>query len=311
MQRAESNTAELIDRAAGQAVARLGKERGGAVERFIRQFYANVPPDDLRSESADTLFGAALSLWNFGQQRPPGQPKLRVHNPRIEDHGWRSPHSIVEIVNDDMPFLVDSVTAALNRRDLAVYLVIHPVLRVARDASGRLVGAGDHAESWMQVRIGELSDPARIDAIRKGLEAVLADVRAAVADWRAMRAKVAEIVAELDRRPPPLPAEEVAEGRDFLAWIDDDHYTYLGYREYAFVGQGEQATVRTIAESGLGVLRDDRVPVFEGLRNLDKLPLEMRHFLGQSRLLMVTKANRRATVHRPAHLDTIGVKAFD
>jgi glutamate dehydrogenase len=311
IQRAEKNKAELIERAAGQALVRLGKERGVAVERFIREFYANVPPDDLRGESVDALFGAALSLWNFGQQRRPGHPKLRVHNPHIDDHGWRSPHSIVEIVNDDMPFLVDSVTAALNQRDLTVYLVIHPVLRVERDAAGRLSGPGGQAESWMQVRISEQSDPAKIDAIGTDLERVLADVRAAVADWRAMRARVTEIVAELNRRPPPLPADEVAEGRDFLAWMDDDHYTYLGYREYAFVGQGDQATVSTIPDSGLGVLRDDRVPVFAGLRNLDKLPLEMRQFLGQSRLLMVTKANRRATVHRPAHLDTIGVKTFD
>src|SRR5262249_5519078 len=149
---------------------------------------------------------------------------------RLEDHGWHSHHTVIEAVNDDMPFLVDSVTSALNRRDLTVHLVIHPVLQVERDPGGRLLAPGTRPpESYMQVRISEQSDPGLLDAIRKDLEKVLADVRAAVGDWRAMRAKITEIVGELDRTPPPLPAEEVAEGRAFLQWLDDDHYTYLGY----------------------------------------------------------------------------------
>jgi glutamate dehydrogenase len=311
-QRAEQFKAELIDRVAGQAVSRLGRERGAPVERFIRGFYANVAPDDLRGETVDDLFGAALSLWSFGLQRPPGGAKVRVYNPRLDDHGWHSLHTVIEVVNDDMPFLVDSVTAALNQRDLTVHLVIHPILRVERDAAGRLVASeAGRPESYMQLRISERTDPALLDAIRKDLEKVLADVRAAVGDWRAMRAKVGEIVAELDRSPPPLPAEEVAEGRAFLQWLDDDHYTYLGYREYDFSGEGDQAVLTIVPESGLGILRDEAYSVFEGLRNLGSLPPEMRYFLGQSRLLMVTKANRRATVHRPVPMDTIGIKRFD
>jgi glutamate dehydrogenase len=311
-QRAEQFKAELIDRVAGQAVSRLGRERGAPVERFIRSFYANVAPDDLRGETLDDLFGAALSLWSFGLQRPPGAAKVRVYNPRLGDHGWHSPHTVIEAVNDDMPFLVDSVTAALNRLDLTVHLVIHPILRVERDAAGRLADAeSGRPESYMHVRISEQSDPALLEAIRKDLETVLANVRAAVGDWRAMRAKIGEIVAELDRSPPPLPAEEVAEGRAFLQWLDDDHYTYLGYREYDFTGEGEQAVLRIVPERGLGILQDESYSVFEGLRNLGSLPPEMRYFLGQSRLLMVTKANRRATVHRPVPMDTIGIKRFD
>src|SRR5689334_3721268 len=129
-QRAEQFKAELIDRVAGQAVSRLGRERGTPVEGFVRAFYANVAPDDLRGEPVDDLFGAALSLWSVGLQRPPGAAKVRVYNPRLEDHGWHSHHTVIEVVNDDMPFLVDSVSAALNHRDLTVHLVIHPILLV-------------------------------------------------------------------------------------------------------------------------------------------------------------------------------------
>ena len=135
--RAEQHKAELIDRVVALAEKRLDRDRAADAVRFLRSFYANVPPDDILTVSPDDLFGAALSLWNFGQQRQPGAAKLRVYNPTPAEHGWRSSHTIIEAVNDDMPFLVDSMTAALNARDLTVFLVIHPVMKVERDAAGR------------------------------------------------------------------------------------------------------------------------------------------------------------------------------
>src|SRR5690606_32244280 len=156
------------------AEKRLDRERVGTVARFLSAFYANVPPDDVLSESPEDLFGAALSLWNFGAQRKPCTAKLRIYNPTVAEYGWRSSHTIVEIVNDDMPFLVDSVTAALNLRDLTVFLVIHPILKVERDADGRMLScatAGEGiSESFMQVRIAEQTAPDRLEEIRADLE---------------------------------------------------------------------------------------------------------------------------------------------
>jgi len=131
--KAEQAKNELIEQIAAAVKTRLDVKRATGVERFIRQFYANVPPDDILGDSPDNLFSAALALWNFGLVREADTAKVRIYNPRLDEHGWRSPHSVVEIVNDDMPFLVDSVTAELNRRELTVHLVIHPILRVTRD----------------------------------------------------------------------------------------------------------------------------------------------------------------------------------
>jgi glutamate dehydrogenase len=321
--KAEKLKSELIDRVLEEASSRLERARAAVIERFIRQFYANVPPDDLVGHSPDDLFGAAVSLWTFGARRQRGSAKVRVYNPRLDEHGWHSPHTVVEIVNDDMPFLVDSVTAALNRRELTVYLVIHPIVRTERDESGQLLGlAGDAdaaagpgrvvaSESFMQVWISEQTSADRLAEIRQGLEDVLADVRAAVEDWSAMRGRVAETLETLATTPPPLPEQEIEEATAFLRWLDADHFTFLGYREYDFLGEGEGATLAIREGSGLGILRDDRISIFDGLRNFDKLPPEVRHFVRQSRLLMVTKSNRRATVHRPVHMDIIGVKKFD
>ena len=316
--KAEQLKAELIDRVAGRLRGRLEQARAEAAERFLRQFYEHVPPIDMLEETPDNLYGAALALWNHGQKRRPGRCKIQVYNPRPQEHGWKSSHTIVEIINDDMPFLVDSVTAELNRLSVEVYLVIHPIIRVERGVEGRLAALletgdsndGGPDESFMHVQISEQPSE-RHEEIRQGLEKVLSDVRTAVNDWGKMRKRLHTIVAKLKKSPPQLPEEEIAEGVAFLKWMDDDHFTYLGYREYSFEGKGEAALARVLPESGLGVLRDERESVFDGLRNLGNLPADMQDFLKQPELLRCTKSHRHSTVHRPVHMDTVAVKRFD
>ena len=178
--KAERKKAELIDKVVASALERLDAARASLAERFIRQFYAHVPPDDIVSEHPDNLYGAALSLWELGQSREVGTAKVRVHNPRPEEQGWRSSHTIVEIVNDDMPFLVDSVTAELTRLGVEVYLAIHPIVRVTRSPSGDLTELSDPEtadedaarESLMHVQISE--QPAkRLAEIRDRLDVLL------------------------------------------------------------------------------------------------------------------------------------------
>src|SRR5579883_1035827 len=237
--RAQALKEELVARVASLPRDRLPRGKSEWAERFLRQYYANVPPDDVAGAEIDQLYGAALAFFNFGRCRTPGQPKIRVYNPRFEDHGWKSSHTIIEIVNDDMPFLVDSVTAELNRRDLTVHLVIHPVVWVERDAKGELLALhapgeapeGARGESYMHVEIDEQSSPAALQGICDGLALVLADVRAAVEDWRTMRSSLEELIGELERRKLPLPEAELSEAKAFLRWVADNHFTFLGSRE--------------------------------------------------------------------------------
>src|SRR5215510_354915 len=214
--KAAQQKSDLIERVNGLAGARLPADRATALSDFIAQFYGNVAIDDLASESPDNLYGAALSLWNFAAQRAPGTAKVRVYNPRLDEHGWHSSHTVIEMVNDDMPFLVDSLTAALNQRDLTVYLVIHPIVRVLRDAGGHRATSGkgeEIVESQMQIRINEQTAPDRLAEIKYLLEKVLADVRAATSDWRRIHARCTEIIASLEAVPAGPPADEVAEAK--------------------------------------------------------------------------------------------------
>ena len=314
--RAEELRTDLIEQVLERVRDRLEASRRERAQCFVRQFYANVPLDDIEQESPDNLYGAALALLGISQKRAKGEAKIRVYNPHLEEQGWKSPHTVVEIVNDDMPFLVDSVTAQLNLLETEVSLVIHPIFRVARDAQGKMTdmqprgGEIGQAESFMHVQINE--QPAEQHrVIREALTKVLADVRAAVEDWQSMRERCDSLIGQLEENPPPLPAEEIASGIEFLKWLNDNHFTHLGYRHYTFEGKGEKAVTRVPSEGGLGVLRDPSVSVFEGLRNLGQLPAEVRAFLKQPQLLRINKANRRATVHRAVHMDAIAVKDFD
>ena len=308
--RAEADKHTLIDTVAAEAAA---APQGARVEeRFIRDFYKNVPPDDLLRRSPQDLLAAAASLWGYMAERRPGKAKLRVLNPHEPENAWTRGRTIVQICNDDMPFLVDSVTAALNRLELVVNLVIHPVVSAERDNFGRLEGLGKdrpgaQRESVMQIELSGPVDAERRAAAVQALETVLADVRAAVVDWNTMRKKVDQIAGDLGGAAVPVPVSEASEVSEFLNWLVDDNFTFLGYREYEFGGDG----LTVVAGAGRGLLRDDNYLVFDGIRNFNTLSPDVQAFLRTPQLMMISKSNRKSTVHRPAQLDTIGIKTFD
>ncbi|MFQ5765542.1 MAG: NAD-glutamate dehydrogenase domain-containing protein, partial [Rhodospirillales bacterium] len=243
---------------------------------------------------------------------------VRAFNPDPKKDGWHSDHTIIEIVNGDMPFLVDSVTAELNCQDLTVHLVIHPLLKVRRGKGGKfqgIVDAGEPAdgagdESFMHVQVTHQSG-ARLKEIEKAIRAVLGDVRVAVNDWLAMRGKMAALIDELASTPKDVHPEDAAEIREFLRWIHDNHFTFLGFREYHHRGSGKNASITVDAKSGLGILRDPNLVVFKEFRDLKAASREVKKFLQSRDILIVSKTDRRSTVHRPVHLDAIGVKRFD
>jgi len=305
---------KLIEKIVAQAHSRLQEEPGGPVERFLLRYYENVPQFDLLEESEESLFGAAVAHWKLAAKRKPSESRVRVYNPNLEEHGWTSEHTIAEIVTDDMPFLVDSITAELNRQELDLLLSVHPVFNVSRDGRGGLKdvgkpesGEGASNESFMHFKISEQSAD-RLDDIRAGIESVLIQVRYAVEDWRDMRDRMQAEVKALDGLEKNRAGEELDEVRAFLQWIHDNHFTFTGYREYNFVGTGEDARIAVDHKQGRGILRDPNTIIFDELRDGDPIMPSVRDFLDHPDLLLVTKANRRSTVHRRVHLDAILIK---
>ena len=310
----EEHKTTVMDEILALARQRLSAAQALEAVGFIEEYFKQVDGEDLADREPADLYGAALSHLNLARRFVSGAPKLRIYNPRLEEHGWESRHTIVEIVNDDMPFLVDSITMEVNRQGYTQHLTIHPLMRARRDQVGDLVSiqslAGDGSlESLIHVEVDRQTDPARIKALGDGILVVLADVRAAVQDWLKMRQRVADIVAELDAPPKGLPKEEIVEGAAFLQWVHDNHFALLGFRDYDLVKEGSGDMLRIVAGSGLGILRE---PSHGGTsRSFTELPPELRRIARERRLLVLTKANSRATVHRPGYLDYIGVKRFN
>src|SRR5580704_12311306 len=300
------NKRTSVDRAAALAASRLATGESGPARAFVAAFYEHAPPADIAARGADDLCGGALALWRCGARRQPGEARVRVYNPAASTDGWSSPHTIVEIVNDDMPFLVDSVTAAINDRGGVVRLVIHPIVSVARDGQGNLIALnprdGGLRESWMQIEITREPAAAQRSALAETLVRVLVDVRAAVSDWRKMRDVLAESCAGLAASAAPLPAAELGEGAEFLRWLDDDNFVLLGVRDYAFSGVEESPP--------LGILREDAYRAFGGLRDFATLTADVRDFIRRRELLVISKTDSRSTVHRRVPMDAIGVRRF-
>ncbi len=317
---------DLLSGAIARLHDKLDKRQAKLGEAFLRHYYRSVAPVDLVDRDALDLYGAALAHLRFGERREPGKAKVRVYNPQIEQHGWQSTHTSIEIVTDDMPFLVDSITMAVNRLGLIIHLVIHPVLPVTRGEDHRLaeISASDGngsahrgnanagsgvAESFMHVEVDRQSDPARLDQIRDELERALADVRAAVEDWRPILGKIDEALADLDLGAKVIPPDDLAEARAFLEWIADNHFTFIGYRCYDLATVEGKDQLHRIPGSALGILKhreDGKVS-----ESFAVLPDEVKRQARLPNPLMITKANSRSTVHRLVYLDYLGVKRFD
>ncbi|WP_047863985.1 NAD-glutamate dehydrogenase [Rubrobacter aplysinae] len=310
-----TDRAGLIEGVTERARRRLEEDHASRFEEFAELYYGWVSEEDLAGRPAVDLYGAALSHWNLASCRAPAQTKVRVYTPHYEEHGWQSSHTVIEVVVDDMPFLVDSVGMELNRLGYSIHLMMHPVVRVVRDESGRLEevlppeSERGVPESVMHVEVDQHSEAGVLDELRDNLERVLGQVRVAVEDWSAMRERVREIVSGLPEGSLPVDTDQQEESREFLEWMENDHFTFLGYRDYDLVEVEGEDALRQVEGSGLGILRQDEDKDFSN--SFAQLPPEVRRLAREPYLLNLTKANSRSTVHRPAYLDYVGVKRFD
>jgi glutamate dehydrogenase len=292
------------------AAAALALRVPGVPEVFLEDFFSQALSEDLECTEPQDLAAIADDAWAFFAQRTPGVPKLRLIPSDL-----RPGISILDIVNDDMPFLLDSVVDELNERALDIRLLVHPVFTVERDAAGALTGFGGarrgegKRESFIHIHIDGLDDDAARADVLRALEGILAEVRVCVQDWRPMLARVSEIIADLRANPPPLPTAEIDEAIAFLEWLAEDNFVLLGARDYDF--KNDVTSIEPDFETGLGLLQSRDVrPLQRWNRPLPITP-EIRAVLEQPRLLLVTKSTIRSRVHRRADLDYIGIKRFD
>ncbi|MGJ7907067.1 NAD-glutamate dehydrogenase [Actinopolyspora sp. H202] len=286
---------------------------------LLRTYYRHVPAEEVVSEEPDDLAGALRSHYDLAAHRAPGRAMVRIFNPTRAVEGWHSPASVVQLVTDDMPYLVDSVIAELSRAGAQVQRVVHPIVVVRRDVAGELrevlPGADPSnppedalAESWMFLEIDKLAEPDRIAELEHGLLRVLTDVREVVEDTDRMHETARELANSLERDGSRPSVEQASDAAALLRWLAEGHFTFLGYRHDEVVHDEESGgpAVRPALASGLGVLRSDDGVV----RTLSTGPDTLVESPNDE-LLVLTQATANSSVHRAGHPFYVGVKTFD
>lgn len=298
---------------------KLPAKEAALLSAFIPQYYSFISTDDLAVRETTDLYGAVLSHWNLIKQRKPNETNLNIYNPYFDEHGWQSTHTIVELSIEDMPFLVDSLKMEINRLGFNIHLMVHlGGLKLRRDNSGKVIEVCSYNDPKVDIKpdaaiyieIDRQTDAAILNELKLCLEKVLADVRHAVVDWQPMVNKMRESIAELNKFPPKkIDAAEREESKAFLQWLVDNHFTFLGCRDYELFGQGDEMVLKEVENSGLGILSDSSTS--KSLKPLSQLPPEARRQALSHQILIITETNYKSTIHRPVYIKYIGVKRFN
>lgn len=282
------------------------------------RFYRDLADEDFPSHPVSAVETAAHSLIEAGRSRPADSAVVRLVASDETPFD-----SVLEVITDDMPFLVDSVSNALIAAGHVIHLVVHPQMVVRRDPAGLLLEVLDLdvddprpqdalAESWMWIEVAHNFRSDNLHGVENSVQDVLKDVRLAVRDWKAMRSRAVIVAEEIASAPPKgITEESVASTVDLLRWLADDNLTFLGYREYALQTIDGEDQIVPVEGTGLGILSAENHSTDEVSRSFATLPAGVRTLAREPKLLILTKANSRSTVHRSVYLDYIGVKRFD
>lgn len=285
---------------------------------FAEKYYISNAPEELKERSIQNLYAILLSHWKFIYQRAPGEAKVRIFNPDKEKDGWESTHTIIQISHDDIPFLVDSTRMAINRYGYQIHFITHfGGFKVRRDAQHKIIAIISNStvekdvygEAPIYIEIDRIADEIDISNLKADIERALGDVRVAVADWRKMVAKAEACLNELENNPPNLNQSEIAESRDFLRWLINNNFTFLGARDFKLIGNGTSRALQIIPGSGLGVLRDESAGIVS--KSYSELPPQARKMALSKNILIIAKTNTTSTVHRQAYTDYVGIKHFN
>jgi glutamate dehydrogenase len=295
---------------------KVDKSQIERVIKFSKILFKNISKDDLDNRSDSDLYGATLSLWNELYDYRGEKPYIRVFNPEIAKHGWQSTHTIVEILVQDSPFLVDSVRMALNRLGITAHLLLHSPISMRRDKDHKFVSfdgaVKGQSDSFKQtvflIEVDRQTNKKDLDTLNAELLSVVNEVSLAVTDWQAMRERLAEIIQEFPNSASSLSEQVKSESLKFLNWLYDHNFTLMGYRRYSAKAIKGDYRWGADNDSSLGLMKNSKS---ERDRVLSNIPDSARTEALSKNPLMLTKTNSRSRVHRPAYMDYVGIKRFD
>ncbi len=292
-----------------QRVSEMGAKDANFA-RFLAHLANTIEDEDLVPYDPDGFVAIARQSYAFLAEHTAGRHAVHIWRP-----GDSAPKGtcVIDILNDDMPFLVDSSLLAIRAMGGTVNLLAHPILPIRRRRGGPEVlaeGSGGDRISHVHVHVTGIADEIAINALRDELDEVMVRIRRVVRGWRPMLTRLGEVVRSCRDRPPRVDPNTLSEAMHFLAWLADHNFTFLGMREYRLVSKDGATSVVPITETGLGILEDANLKyIRQGAEYVETTEQHMAYMKGPEPLL-VTKANAQAKVHRRVHMDYIGVKLY-
>ncbi len=302
--------AKLVER----LTSAVPKNQVRAIEQFTHLYYAATPINELDCRKMDDLYGATLACWSFLQKSKEGS-KIRVFNPDFEEHGWQSPHTIVEIVQKDMPFLVDSIRMELNRRDMSIHFINHAVLPVSRNESGQLdLGNSFDTDAATQeaiiyIEVDLHTDKKLLKDLTGSLKEIINEIELLVGDYQSFIDKSQQAVEWVKDSSGPFTQSDTREAMAFMEWLKDNHFTFLACEDFTVDVKDGKNIVARDNKSVNGIFKND--PHGPDKMVVDDLSENLQHLILSPQLITMSKSGRRSRIHRPAYPDYVIVKHID
>lgn len=304
-QRDAQERKEALDKILDELAPQIPAEQYDALRPFVYQYYSMDTRQDLMGLKRRDLLGSTLSFWKFLQYHDPDKPEIEVLNPDYPHHGWHSTHTIIRMIHRDMPFLVDSLRMKLNEKGVVIHHLRNTVMQARRNERFEMVfdDSADfetYNEAIIYVEIDRQEKDEELEQLKEQLVAIMTDVSRVVEDYRPTCDRIKQLATMVT-------GEHAGEVREFLKWLRDDKFTFLGYEELKVIEQAGKKQIIRPSESLLGLLKTSHQG---SLGQLDLEPFIEHDFFQQSEPLSFSKAGVRSTVHRPAYPDFITVRLF-
>jgi glutamate dehydrogenase len=311
---------QIIDEITKRIHQNVNNDIAPVISKFVNKFLSTVAFDDLEEHRLLDLYGAILSFWNYIYQRNPNQVKIRIYNPEFEKYGWESKHTIVEVLYEDIPFLVDSIIMAINKMGLYSHLIIHSGdMKFIRDNENRIVDVLDYSdkvngsktfrEAPIFIEINKQTDLNIISELKKTILETIHDVSSAVQDWSLMNKQVDSSIQNLKSVHKKSTDDEILESAEFLEWLLQDHFTLLGIRNSIF-SQKNYSDKDRKTNNNFGVLKSKKGKDISDdiLYGMDRVQEKLDR---SNQPIIISKTNTISNIHRSTYMDYIAIKIYD
>ena len=304
------NVAQLIKK-------KVPKDSADLVEQFATLLYSNISSLDLSHRNDSDMYGATLSLWSSLNEHTDNEPVIHVFNPSVSNNGWKSSHTIIEVIVKDMPFLVDSIRIALNRLGLSPHLMLNSPLKMVRDENKNITEIASSVDTKIKatseetiffIEIDRQAGKTELNKIKTELLSVVGDITLTVNDWQPMLKKFNSVIADVKKGKLPGSKSVKEDTVEFLSWLASNNFTLMGYRSYDVKAVKGDIKLEANIGSSLGLMKNSKGTQNRLISSLNESGRDLA--LGENHLIL-TKTNSHSRVHRPAQLDYIGVKRFD